>query len=139
MPYKIILPSILMLLACLTLWTCKKYIIVCPQNETFCTLIDEQDYEATLPFIDNFLASMIYANYASALKKDNQDRGLLKLKNWLECKSCVDRARILCNSCIETGIAQSELKIDFISNGQIVTLILDIYMENPLRTRKYHR
>lgn len=129
MTRKTILTTATILLACLTLWTCKKDKVVCSDNETFCALVDDQNFDATGPLIDDFLAK---------LKKDNQDENLEKLKNWLECKSCVDKAKILCNSCIKTLPLQSELSVDFIFNGQTVKMTLDILMDDPLKFSAYH-
>ena len=117
------------LLTCLTLWTCKKDKFVCSDDETFCALVDNQNFDATGPLTDDFLVT---------LKKDNQDENLKKLKDWLECKSCVDKVKILCYSCIKTYPLQSELSVDFISNGQTVKMTLDILMDSPLKFRAYH-
>jgi hypothetical protein len=45
---------------------------------------------------------------------------------------------ILCNSCIETYPPQSELRIDFLVNGQSIPMTLDILMDNPLTYRAFH-
>ena len=45
---------------------------------------------------------------------------------------------VLCNSCIYTLPPQSELSVDFISNGQPITMMLDILMDDPLKFRAYH-
>ena len=128
MTRKIILTATI-LLTCLTLWTCKKDKVSCSDDNTFCSLVDDQNFEATSQIIDDFLAT---------LKKGTQDDKLEKLKDWLECKSCVNKAEILCNSCIKTLPAQSELNVDFISNGQSITMTLDILMDDPLEFRSYH-
>ncbi|PCI59011.1 MAG: hypothetical protein COB34_04215 [Methylophilaceae bacterium] len=50
----------------------------------------------------------------------------------------IEKAKILCNSCIETSPAQSELSIDFTSNGQAINKTLDILMDEPLKFHRYH-
>lgn len=117
------------LLICFTLWTCKKENIVCTNDKTFCVLVNDQNFDATGPLFDDFLAT---------LNKDDQDKNLEELKDWLECKSCVEKAKILCNSCIETGPPQSELIVYFISNGKTIKKTLDILMGDPLTFRRYH-
>ena len=129
MTRKAILTTATILLTCLTLWTCTKDKGSCSDDNTFCSLVDDQSFDATGTIIDDFLAT---------LKKGTQDDKLERLKDWLECKSCVDKAEILCNSCIFTLPPQSELSVDFISNGQPIKLTLDILMDDPLEFRGYH-
>ena len=117
------------ILLTLTLWSCKKLNIGCSENKTFCTLIDDQEFDATGTLIDNFLANR---------RKNKPDKNLDKLKDWLECKSCVDKVEIICNSSIYTLPPQSELSVDFISNGQTETMIMDILMSETLKFRAYH-
>ena len=121
--HRTVLTTAIILFACLTLWTCNK------DDETFCALVNEENFDATGPLIDDFLAT---------LKNGNQADHLAKLKEWLECKSCVEKAQILCNSCILTFPPQSELSVDFVSNGIIITMTLDILMSEPLKFRAYH-
>ena len=121
--------TISILLACLSLLSCKKDKDIMSDDEKFCEYVSSQNYEATGPLIDNFLAT---------LGSNNQDENLVKLRDWLEAKTCVDSATILCNSCILTNPAQSELKVIYISNGQKTSKIMDIIMSDPLKFRTYH-
>jgi hypothetical protein len=121
---KAILTAATLLVMCLTFWTCEK-----AKDEEFCTLVNEQNFDATGPLIDDFLAT---------LKKGDEDYKLGKLKTWLERKDCVGKVQILCNSCIYTFPPQSELSVEFISNGVTITLTLDIVMDDPLRFGAYH-
>jgi hypothetical protein len=129
MKHKSIILAFSILLACLTLYSCKKDKSVTSDDEKFCEYVNNQNFEATGPLIDNFLAN---------LDNNNQDANLVKLKNWMETKSCVDSTTIICNSCIETNPPQSELMVSFISNGQKTSLIMDIIMSDPLKFRTYH-
>ena len=129
MVHKTILTTAIILLTCATLWTCKKEKIFCADDDAFCLLVNEQNFDETGPLIDDFLET---------LKIHDQAKNLEKLKDWLECKSCVTKAKILCNSCIKTLPAQSELSVKFIAGGQSVKKTLDILMDDPLKFRAYH-
>jgi hypothetical protein len=129
MKHKSSLVTFLIFLSCLTLLSCKKDKNVASDDEKFCEYVNSQNFEATGPLIDNFLAT---------LDNNNQSNNLKKLKAWMEAKSCVDSTTILCNSCIETNPPQSELFVTFISNGQKMMMILDIIMSDPLKFRTYH-
>lgn len=124
MRIKAILTAAAILVLCFSFWTCEK-----DNGEEFCTLVNEQNFEATGPLINDFLAT---------LKKGNEDYKLEKLRKWLERKNCVGEVKILCNSCIETLPPQSELSVEFISNGTTTTLTMDILMGDPLTFRTYH-
>lgn len=112
-----------------TLWTCTSDKIACTNAWEFCAFVDNQDFDATGPLIDEFL---------KRLKKDNSEENLEKLAAWLACRDCVSHAEVLCNACIETNPPQSELRVDFISGGQSVTMTMDIFMDEPLRFNRYH-
>lgn len=129
MTSKTILTAVIIFLTCITLWTCNKEKAPCSDDQPFCSLVDNQDFDSTGSIINNYLAG---------LKKNKKDENLVKLRNWLECKSCVDRAQIICNSCIKTNPPTSELSVDFNSNGQKVTVIIDILMDEPLKYYAYH-
>ena len=128
MKRKTILATFSILLTCFTLFSCKKDKDI-TLDEKFCALVSSQNYEATGSLIDNFLSTLV---------NDNQDDNLKKLKDWMEAKSCVDSTTILCNSCIYTYPAQSELRVTFISNGQKTSMTMDIIMSKPLKFRAYH-
>jgi hypothetical protein len=129
MTRKIILTATILFLSCFSLFSCKKDKTDSAEEDTFCTLINENNFNATGPLINNFLAT---------LNNESTSESLNKLSTWLENKSCVDTAIVLCNSCIETLPPQSELSIDFISNGQKVNKIMDILMDDTLKFREYH-
>ena len=125
MRHKLILTTLAILLICLATFSCKKE----RDNEKFCAFVNDQNFDATISLVDEFLAT---------LSDNNQEESLEKLKDWLAAKSCVNTASILCNSCIKTLPAQSELSIKFNANGQDTTLTLDVIMAEPLRVRTYH-
>jgi len=109
--------------------SCAKDSISTRDEKAFCLHVQENDYDQTGPIINDFL---------DGLKKDKPDDILEKLANWLESISCVDQVSILCNTCIYTGPPQSELQVDFMINGQIVPMIMDIKMGEPLKFVRYH-
>mgnify|MGYP007011821550 CR=1 FL=1 len=120
--------------SCLTflllLANCKKESVFCPESDTFCAFVNQQLYDSTGTIINQFLESFDQ-------NKSDEVR-LEKLKNWLNSLSCVENAEIICLSCIKTNPPQSELKVVFVSGGQMVELILDILMGEKLRFVRYH-
>jgi hypothetical protein len=129
MTRKIIVTVNILILSCFSLFSCKKDKADTTQEDRFCILVNENNFAATGPLINNFLAT---------INNGSTDERLQKLSNWLENKCCVDTAIVLCNSCIETLPPQSELSIDFVSNGQKVTKIMDILMDDTLKFIEYH-
>jgi hypothetical protein len=129
MSHKTILIKVLIILTSLTFWTSKKDKIICSHEYEFCSFVSKQDFDATGPLIDDFLAG---------LKNNKTDENLENLLIWLECKDCVISAKIFCNSCIQTFPPQSEIQVVFNNNGQQVTMIMDIIMDEPLKFREYH-
>lgn len=119
-----------LILLTLVLTSCKKENVKCSDDTEFCSLIDKEEYNNTGSIIDKYLSGQ--------KKKLSDSEKLEQLRDWLKCKSCVSNAEILCNSCIYTNPAQSELKVSFIVNGQKVEKCLDIVMDKPLRVRTYH-
>ncbi|MBX2967576.1 MAG: hypothetical protein KF845_15650 [Cyclobacteriaceae bacterium] len=107
---------------------CEKEDVACTDEKAFCNLVNKQEFNATGQVIDNFLESL----------QKNDDLALEKLKEWLECKSCVKTAEILCNSCIETLPLQSEILVKFNANGQVVEKTMDISMSDKLKFEGYH-
>lgn len=126
---KIILTATILVLSCFSLSSCKKDKADTAEEDPFCVLVNENNYDATGPLINSFLAT---------LNNENTDESLKILSDWLENKCCIDTAIMLCNSCIKTQPPQSELSIIFISNGQKVNKIMDILMDDTLKFRDYH-
>ncbi len=129
MTHHTILKTVTILLTCMTIWTYTKDTVSMSEEQEFCSLVDKEDLEATKPIINDYLAG---------LEKNKNDENLQKLVDWLESQSCVDKAEILCNSCIFTLPAQSEILVDFNFNGQTITRTMDISMEERLRCSNYH-
>ena len=90
---KTILAVICAMLVFTAISGCKKEKISCTADTEFCALIDQQQYDSTGTSIDNFLKD---------LNTNDPQKNLDALADWLECMSCVNKVKILCNSCIET-------------------------------------
>ncbi len=110
--------------------SCSKEKLRCSFDVEFCTFIDASEFHETGVIIDKFLAGQ--------KKSLSDDEKLEELRQWLECKSCVSSAEIICNSCIYTLKQQSELKVSFIVEGQEVIKVLDIIMDESLQYVRYH-
>ncbi len=119
----------ILLLISFVLISCKQDTPLCSDDEAFCSFIANQDYDATGPLIDAFLAD---------LSPDNPSDNLDQLADWLACKSCVENVSLICNSCIQTLPAQSELSVDYMVNGQTTSMVLDIIMDDTLRYGGHH-
>jgi hypothetical protein len=114
--------------ATILLVSCKNENNTCTDEEVFCSFVNDQNFDGTGQLIDSFLGTL----------EKNDTKALEKLKGWLDCKSCVLNTEILCNSCIFTFPAQSELRLRFNANGQTVELTLDILMTEKLKFIRYH-
>lgn len=120
----------IVILSAVLLTNCAENDFECRNNRQFCSPIESENLQASGPVIDKFLQEL-EPNLSSQEK-------LEKLRDWLQCKSCVTKVEIFCNSCVFTLPAISELKITFIIEGQETDKILDIIMTEPLRFAGYH-
>lgn len=93
----------------IVLTACNKDNIRCTHESEFCEFISKEEFNKTGPLIDTFLKRL--NNSLTDQEK------LERLNEWLKCKRCVENAEILCNSCIQTGPEQSELKVWFNVQG----------------------
>ena len=128
MKAKLIFNTILFLALAFT--GCEKSGLKCADDPEFCALIGKEEYTKTGPIIDKYLSGLD--------KNLSAEDKLNLLSDWLTCKSCVSGAEILCNSCIYTLPAQSELRIWFSVNGKTTEKTLDILMADPLRFSGFH-
>lgn len=102
----------------------------CSGDAAFCAFIDRAAYND---------AGLVIDEHLNGQKEDLSNTEKLKqLQDWLTCKSCISHVEMVCNSCIDTNPAQSELKVTCIVNGQQVEKILDVIMDKPLRIRTFH-
>ncbi|RPA68288.1 hypothetical protein EF405_11520 [Cyclobacteriaceae bacterium YHN15] len=112
------------------LFGCSENDFDCRDNKAFCSSVQSQNLQKTETVINEFLKEL-------SVDLDSQEK-LERLRDWLQCKSCVAHAEIFCNSCIYTLPPISELKITFIIEDQETEKILDIIMSEPLRFAGYH-
>jgi hypothetical protein len=78
-------------------------------------------------------------NYLSKQnRKLNDSLKLEALRDWLKSNDYISDAEILCNSCVKTQPAQSEVFVAYAENRQIKYMIFDIAMSNPLRCVGHH-
>ncbi len=82
-------------------------------EEALCTLVDDNNLEGATNVMRNYLAKLI---------GNTHNQQLNKLKNWLECKRCVEEVYMPCMSCIEDPSPPRIIGIDFVQNGQIVNM-----------------
>lgn len=97
--------TIIILLFAIVLASCKKEVVKCSYDKEFCAFVNSEEYNKTSTAIDEYLKSI------NKGLPDNEKLELLR--EWLECKSCVTNAEILCYACIYTNPAQSELRVTF--------------------------
>lgn len=113
-------------------WTCQKEDDdsddICPVVVPFCDHIQEQDYDATVPLINDYLSNQ---------KMGSPEENLNELVEWLGSKSCVTNVKLICNSCIETAPPRSEIEVVFDSNKIAVSKTLIVLMDNKLRVVEF--
>ncbi len=109
---------------------CTKERVLCADVREFCRLIANHQEGKALTNINNYLSKQ---------DKNLDDAAKLRLlKDWLECKTCLQEAEILCNSCIDTYPSQSELSVRLKGSKPDKMLVLDIVMSKPLRAVRFH-
>ena len=101
----------------------------CLDQEEFCSYVDLSQIDSTGDLINIALGKLSLESNVEILER---------LNDYLNCKDCIQKSEIICNSCIDTYPASSELRIEFVSSGKITTKILDIRMGNPPTFAGYH-
>jgi len=114
--------SILSVLFILCLFSCDNKESICPDDEAFCSIVETGDYDNLQDTINAFMADLT----------GNSDDQLEQVRAWFDCKSCVEKAKLICNSCLESFPEQSHMEIEFISNGQEDKKNLYILMSTPM-------
>ncbi|PCH98279.1 MAG: hypothetical protein COB85_01840 [Bacteroidetes bacterium] len=97
--------------AFVVLSACEKQQLGCANEEEFCQTVEAGNSDGTTYMVRNYLASFI---------DDNKGKNAARLKDWLECKSCVEEAYVPCFSCIENEPEPRTLRIVFTNQGQIL-------------------
>ena len=99
-------------------------------EEDFCSFLNEENIDKTIPFVDDFLSSL--------LAIDDQQQ-LQALATWLKSQPCIVDAKVECQSCGETTPPTSEIVISFDENGITKKFSLDVTMTYPLRVAGYRK
>ena len=100
-------------------------------KEEFCSYLNTENIDKTIPIVNEFLVG---------LKRNlNEEQKLQTLIAWLKSCPCVIDATILCNSCIGSQPAQSEVSILFNENGITKDFVFDVGMTNPLQIVRCHQ
>ena len=84
----------------------------------FCPLIQVENYEG---------AGKIINDYLECQKNNDSNQNLNNLKDWFECKECVDSV-VLSGVMILTFPPQTEYFIKFEINGNYIEKIIDIFI-----------
>ncbi len=100
-------------------------------DEEFCLYVSSENIDKTIPIMNDFLKGL-----PNGLSEEQKLQALTK---WLKSSPCIIDAVILCNSCIYTNPAMSEIMISFKENGITKDLILDIVMESQLQVSYIHK
>ncbi|MCO6460823.1 MAG: hypothetical protein J5I59_05430 [Saprospiraceae bacterium] len=99
-------------------------------NPLFCIYIHSEDYNNVAKVINDFCS-----------KQNPSTDDAIKLKQleiWLKNYDCLTEVSIVCNPCIYTYPAKSEIKISYINDNQIKIKHLDILMSRPLKMTGIH-
>ncbi|MBP9134478.1 MAG: hypothetical protein KBF75_10645 [Saprospiraceae bacterium] len=96
-----------------------------------CLKVTNTDFQGMKEVINRYLKNGIF--------KVNQspEAQLLDLVEWLNKHNCIS-AELLCNSCIRTYPAQSEIRIGMNIDGSRKYVTLDILMSKRIEARGFH-
>lgn len=119
----------MILLLSLPQWRCSKSNVNCLGSYEFCYYINTLQFESSKEVVNDFL---------SDLDSEDSNELLQEIVEWLQCKPCVTRAEIGCNSCIYTLPAQSHIMVNFGSPKGDTSMVMDIVMDQPPRFGGYH-
>ena len=100
------------------------------QSEEFCQFVSEENFELTIPIINNFLKKL-ETNLSWAEK-------LEKLCDWLEEHDCVLSAEKWNGFIIKTLPEQTHLYVTFKTQNGFKQLALCITLSNPLVLGRFH-
>ena len=103
---------------------CKKDKRGCADEDSLCVLVEDGNLEGSTNIMSNYLASLI----------GTDNHKLAKLKDWLECKRCVEEVYMPCFSCIEEPTPPRTISIDFIQQGRIVNMEMVLRLDGPLES-----
>lgn len=102
-----------------------------------CLSIHQGDLDESLTVINDFLSTLDYSDNFKD-EKDEQEAKIIELKEWLLAADCVKDVEILCVSCIYTLPPQSELSIQYLTDGGVIEKVMDVSMDKPMRAVRFH-
>ena len=112
----------------LTSFACKNEEIPLAEDEKFCEYVDERNFDELKKNINIHLKK----------QKTNDEEALEKFKSWLNSKSCVENAEIICDSCMESLPPKSIIGVVFESNDQLVEMNMHVRMGENLEVVSIH-
>jgi len=127
--FKITVSALLLTALFILFPSCKKNKIK-NLDKDFCEQVEQQDFDALMQVIDDYL---------SIEKLDNSDASMDKLNSWMQEKECVNTSTVSCYSCIKTNPATSEIQIEFSIDDETFAKVLDISMDDQICCSWFHQ
>ena len=115
--------GLLLFCTSITFWACKKDRISRSDDKAVCEHVENQNFDETKTVMNNHLQKF----------KKNDDKALEKFETWLNSISCVNEAKILCNSCMYSNPPQSSMQVFFDSQNEQVEMIMHVLMDERLK------
>ena len=96
-----------------------------------CLKVTNNDFKGMKEVINRYLKNGVFSVNKSP------ETQLYDLVEWLDKQQCIS-AELLCNSCIDTYPAQSEIRIILHTGGERRIVTLDILMSKHIEARGFH-
>ena len=96
-----------------------------------CLKVTNDDFKGMKEVINRYLKNGVFS------VNQSPETQLYDLVEWLNKQNCIS-AELLCNSCIETYPAQSEIRIILHTGGERRIVTLDILMSKHIEARGFH-
>ncbi|MBP9134477.1 MAG: hypothetical protein KBF75_10640 [Saprospiraceae bacterium] len=96
-----------------------------------CLKVTNTDFQGMKEVINRYLKNGVFSVNKSP------ETQLYDLVEWLDKQQCIS-AELLCNSCIDTYPAQSEIRIVLHTGGERRIVTLDILMSKHIEARGFH-
>ena len=96
-----------------------------------CLKVTNNDFKGMKEVINRYLKNGVFS------VNQSPETQLYDLVEWLNKQNCIS-AELLCNSCIRTYPAQSEIRIILHTGGERRIVTLDILMSKRIEARGFH-
>ena len=96
-----------------------------------CLKVTNNDFKGMKEVINRYLKNGVFN------VNQSPEAQLYDLVEWLNKQNCIS-AELLCNSCIETYPAQSEIRVVLHTGGKRRIVTLDILMSKRIEARGFH-